>query len=90
MERLVEENTKLSQQLAHAKNKGDAAKARVRVLENEQEKLRSQMKILVDKVDTDDQLIDALKMELAQLQQSASSRKEEKVSHLKKQITKTL
>jgi hypothetical protein len=53
-----------NQKTAH---KLDAAKARGTVLEKENGKLKSQMKVLLGKADMDNQLVDALRGELKQV-----------------------
>jgi predicted nucleic acid-binding Zn-ribbon protein len=54
----------LSEKQEKTKMKLDAIKARNAGLENDNTKLRKQMKVLLDKATTDDELVDALRLEL--------------------------
>lgn len=48
--------------------KNNGTKARVQVLENEMRKLRESLQVALDKSNTDDQLVDALRDEIQRLQ----------------------
>jgi chromosome segregation ATPase len=69
--RATEQLTTRYQELeaTHAQTRGklDAAKARSAVLENENAKFKKQLKVLIDKADTDDRLVDELRKELQTL-----------------------
>jgi hypothetical protein len=65
VEHLTEEYGNLQQHLGEVKRKLDASRARTKVLESEGVKNRQQMKVVLDKGANDDELIEALKRELA-------------------------
>jgi len=65
VEQLTEEYGHLQQHLGEVKRKLEASRARTKVLESESVKNRQQMKIVLDKGANDDELIEALKRELA-------------------------
>lgn len=61
-ERLLSENEAIAKKAA-------ALKSRIRNLESEQGKHKEQMKVLLDKTDSDDQLVELLKAEIARLKE---------------------
>jgi len=73
MEQLTLDLQSTAEEAEKHKKRFDAAKARTRVLEQENTKLKDSVKVLVGKTDTDNQLIDALRDELKSLQKRVAS-----------------
>ena len=76
---IVEERARLLEDYQKLDAKSQGQKARIRKMEEEAQTHRSQLKIVLDKSETDDQLISALRRQVTMLQQSTStsSRKDE-------------
>ena len=76
---IVEERARLIDDFTKLEAKSQGQKARIRKMEEESQTHRQQLKIVLDKSETDDQLISALRREIARLQQqtSVSARKDE-------------
>jgi hypothetical protein len=77
-QRLVEDlsiaHQRACEQLDATQRKAEGQKARIRVLEGENSRMRTQLKLIVDKADTDDALIEELKSELLRVRETAKSR----------------
>ena len=76
---LVEERARLIDEYQKLEAKSQGQKARIRKMEEDSHTHRSQLKIVLDKSETDDQLIGALRREVTRLQQASSiaSRKDD-------------
>src|SRR3546814_318384 len=74
IEQLSSEHQQLHNELEQSVRRYDAAKARVKVLETEQTRAKGQLKVLIQKADTDDSLIQALKDELATLREQFNAK----------------
>jgi len=61
-------NSRLEDELAASKRRADAGKARLVVVEGENRRLKEQIRVLIGKADTDDNLIAALKETVKSLQ----------------------
>lgn len=73
VEAITEERFKLIEECKTLEAKNKAQKARITTLEDSTMKQKQQLKVLVDKSDTDDQLIQALSQELQQLRKQIST-----------------
>jgi hypothetical protein len=73
VEAITEERFKLLEECKNLEAKNKAQKARISTLEDSTVKQKQQLKVLVDKSDTDDQLIQALTQELQQLRKQISA-----------------
>lgn len=71
-QQLEAENTRLRQQQIAVKQQKDSFRARNVVLEDENRRMREQIKILLQKTQHDDELIEALRSELVGLRKEAS------------------
>jgi len=71
MEKLARENEELQSEMASVKRSGNAAKARAKVLENENKRHKEQLKILLKKTENDNALVDALRKEVDRLKHDA-------------------
>jgi len=67
IEDLTEGYADMQREAAAQKRKAEAAKARVRTLEMEHKKVKAHLKTMLGKATTDDQFVDALRQEVAQL-----------------------
>lgn len=65
-ERLMEENESMQK-------KATALKSRIKILENDSKTQKESMKVLIDKTDSDDQLVELLKAEIARLKENVKS-----------------
>eukprot|EP00753_Platysulcus_tardus_P008284 PLAT15872.2.p3 GENE.PLAT15872.2~~PLAT15872.2.p3 ORF type:complete len:374 (-),score=171.17 PLAT15872.2:151-1272(-) len=61
---LAKRYAELEEEIAAAQQKLGAAKARVKVLEKDNRKMRGQMKVVLEKAATDDRLVDRLRSEM--------------------------
>ena len=73
MEKLAHEIEEVEEKYQEAKQKADASRARIRVLENENKKMREQMKVLLSKTTNDDALVEALRREIKRLRADYSN-----------------
>lgn len=73
VEAITEERFKLIEDCKNLEAKSKAQKARITTLEDSTMKQKQQLKVLVDKSDTDDQLIQALSQELQQLRKQLNT-----------------
>jgi len=73
VEAITEERFQLIEECKTLEAKNKAQKARITTLEDSTMKQKQQLKVLVDKSDTDDQLIQALSQELQQLRKQIST-----------------
>lgn len=73
VEAITEERFKLIEECKNLEAKNKAQKARISTLEDSSVKQKQQLKLLVDKSDTDDQLIQALTQELQQLRKQINA-----------------
>jgi hypothetical protein len=67
VEQLAEAHAQLEEKHRALSDKHNGTKARVRTLEAEAGQHKQQMRIVIDKSETDDQLVHALKSEIARL-----------------------
>lgn len=70
---IVEERAKLIEDYQKLEAKSQGQKARVRKLEEESQTHRQQLKIVLDKSETDDQLIGALRREVQRLKENSTA-----------------
>lgn len=73
IEELTEGFASAQREAAEHKRKAEAARARVRTLEMEQKKVKAHLKTMLAKATTDDEFVDALRQEVAQLRRQNSS-----------------
>jgi len=71
VETLIEERARLYEECQQLETKCQGQKARIKNLEQDSGKQKQQLKILIEKTETDDQLITALREELQRMRQSA-------------------
>lgn len=64
---ITEDYSRLSEECQQTRQKCEAQKARIRNLESEAAKHKAQMKVLVEKTETDDEFVDALRVEVDRL-----------------------
>jgi len=69
IEALTEDHARSVEECHQLKQKTEAQKARIKILENESAKQKSQLKVLLEKAGSDDELVDALRCEVARLRQ---------------------
>jgi chromosome segregation ATPase len=67
VEGIIEERARLQEQCQELEGKQRALRARIRTLESDSTRSKQQVQVLLDKNNTDDQLIDALRKEVANL-----------------------
>ena len=75
MQKLVHEMEEVEERYTETRRKADASRARNKVLENDNKKMREQMKVLLSKTTNDDALVDALRREIKRLRSDYSSAK---------------
>mmetsp|Transcript_11815 Transcript_11815/g.25560 ORF Transcript_11815/g.25560 Transcript_11815/m.25560 type:complete len:166 (-) Transcript_11815:314-811(-) len=75
MERLLLREQQLEEEAAKAKRNLEAQAARIKILEADVKSKKEKLKMMLDKSDTDDKLVSALKEELAKLRGRAGGRK---------------
>jgi chromosome segregation ATPase len=92
VEALTEDHARLYESNQVLETKVTAQKARIKNLETDVLKYKNQMKIIIEKTETDDQLIQALRTELERLRNSVSASKSQayKQKEDEKSKTKTL
>ena len=88
VEAITEERFKLIEECKSLESKNKAQKARITTLEDSTVKQKQQLKVLVDKSDTDDQLIQALSQELQQLRKQINTLSAKNDRHISSQDQK--
>jgi predicted nuclease with TOPRIM domain len=73
VEGIIEERAKLQEHCEQLEGKQRALRARIRTLESDCERSKQQVQVLLQKNNTDDQLIDALKKELGNVRNHSQS-----------------
>lgn len=84
VEAITEENSRLNERCTELENKVKGSKARIKNLENECLKQKSQLQVMVEKSTSDDELLDAFKEEMEKLQGQISALQAEKRASIDK------
>lgn len=88
VEFLTEDHARLTEEAEQLKNRVNKYKARVRALESDSATHKQQLKVLVEKTESDDILIEALQEEMQSLRQSNEDMKK-KLAQQQQQLSQT-